>query len=84
MRRSGREIHLGPTEFRLLKLFMHNPGRAWSRNQLLSAIWGDNQAVEERTVDVHIRRLRKSLQETGHHNYVQTVRGHGYRFSDVI
>lgn len=79
-----RPLSMGPTEFRLLKLFMHNPGRAWSRNQLLSAIWGDNQAVEERTVDVHIRRLRKSLQETGHHNYVQTVRGHGYRFSDVI
>ncbi len=77
-------LSMGPTEFRILKLFMSNPGRAWSRNQLLSEIWGDNQAVEERTVDVHIRRLRKSLQETGHQHYVQTVRGHGYRFSDVV
>ncbi|MEM7053189.1 MAG: phosphate regulon transcriptional regulator PhoB [Pseudomonadota bacterium] len=79
-----RPISMGPTEFRLLKLFMRNPGRAWSRNQLLNEIWGDNHAVEERTVDVHIRRLRKALQQTGHEDYVQTVRGHGYRFSDVI
>ena len=79
-----RPLSMGPTEFRLLKLFMRNPGRAWSRSQLLTEIWGDNQAVEERTVDVHIRRLRKSLQQTGHEEYVQPVRGHGYRFSDVI
>ncbi|MEM1082322.1 MAG: phosphate regulon transcriptional regulator PhoB [Pseudomonadota bacterium] len=77
-------LSMGPTEYRLLKLFMSNPGRAWSRSQLLAALWGGDQIVEERTVDVHIRRLRKSLQTTGHHRYVQTVRGHGYRFSDVI
>src|SRR6056297_2919248 len=67
-----------------LRLFMSAPGRAWSRAQLLAEIWGDGQSVEERTVDVHIRRLRKALEGTGHANFVQTVRGHGYRFSDVV
>lgn len=79
-----RPVDMGPTEFRMLKLFMSAPGRAWSRTQLLGEIWGEQQCVEERTVDVHIRRLRKALEATGHDGYVQTVRGHGYRFSDVI
>lgn len=79
-----RPLSMGPTEFRILRLFMSAPGRAWSRAQLLAEIWGDGQSVEERTVDVHIRRLRKALEATGHADFVQTVRGHGYRFSDVI
>lgn len=80
----GRPLSMGPTEYRLLRLFMRHPGRAWSRGQLLNELWGNDQAVEERTVDVHIRRLRKALEPTGHSDYVQTVRGHGYRFSDVV
>ncbi|MDT8408654.1 MAG: phosphate regulon transcriptional regulator PhoB [Wenzhouxiangellaceae bacterium] len=80
----GRALSMGPTEFRLLRLFMTFPGRAWSRGQLLSEIWGNDRAVEERTIDVHIRRLRKALECSGHEQYVQTVRGHGYRFSDVV
>lgn len=80
----GRPLSMGPTEYRLLHLFMLHPGRAWSRGQLLHELWGDDRAVEERTVDVHIRRLRKALEPTGHAGYVQTVRGHGYRFSDVV
>lgn len=79
-----RPLSMGPTEYRLLRLFMRHPGRAWSRGQLLTELWGDDRAVEERTVDVHIRRLRKALEPTGHAGYVQTVRGHGYRFSDVV
>jgi two-component system phosphate regulon response regulator PhoB len=79
-----RPLAMGPTEFRILKLFMASPGRAWSRGQLLAEIWGAEHRVEERTVDVHIRRLRKALEDTGHDCYVQTVRGHGYRFSDLV
>jgi len=79
-----RPLRMGPTEFRILRLFMATPGRAWSRAQLLSEIWGEGQSIEERTVDVHIRRLRKALERTGHSQFVQTVRGHGYRFSDVV
>lgn len=77
---NGKEIHIGPTEYRLLEFFMSNPGRAYSRTQLLDHVWGTGAYLEERTVDVHIRRLRKSLQSTGQSHYVQTVRGHGYRF----
>ncbi|WP_151670952.1 phosphate regulon transcriptional regulator PhoB [Nitrincola schmidtii] len=73
-------VDLGPTEFRLLQFFMTHPDRAYSRNQLLDMVWGGNVYVEERTVDVHIRRLRKALGER--HDYlIQTVRGTGYRFS---
>lgn len=73
-------IDLGPTEFRLLQFFMTHQDRAYSRSQLLDMVWGGNVYVEERTVDVHIRRLRKALGER--HDYlVQTVRGTGYRFS---
>jgi two-component system phosphate regulon response regulator PhoB len=76
----GEEIRLGPTEYRLLEFFMSNPGRAYSRAQLLDHVWGTNAYLEERTVDVHIRRLRKALQATAQSECVQTVRGHGYRF----
>ena len=79
-----RPLAMGPTEFRILRLFMSTPGRAWSRAQLLDEIWADDQAVEERTIDVHIRRLRKALEPSGLAGFVQTVRGHGYRFSDVV
>ena len=74
------ELHMGPTEYRLLEFFMINQGRAYSRSQLLDHVWGTNAYLEERTVDVHIRRLRKALQPAGLDAYVQTVRGHGYRF----
>jgi len=74
------EIHLGPTEYRLLEFFMAHAGRAYSRGQLLDHVWGANAYLEERTVDVHIRRLRKALEPAGVSHYVQTVRGHGYRF----
>ncbi|ANG64969.1 phosphate regulon transcriptional regulatory protein PhoB [Marinobacterium aestuarii] len=76
-------IELGPTEFRLLQFFMTHQDRAYSRSQLLDMVWGGNVYVEERTVDVHIRRLRKALTER--HDYlVQTVRGTGYRFSSQV
>ncbi len=77
------EIGLGPTEFRLLSFFMHHPDRVFSRAQLLDRVWGGNVYVEERTVDVHIRRLRKALTASGYDKLVQTVRGAGYRFSPV-
>ncbi len=76
-----REIALGPTEYRLLKFLMANPERVYSRGQLLDFVWGQNVYVEERTVDVHIRRLRKALEGFAVNQYVQTVRGAGYRFS---
>lgn len=76
----GEEIHLGPTEYRLLEFFMGHAGRAYSRGQLLDHVWGANTYLEERTVDVHIRRLRKALEPAGVSHYLQTVRGHGYRF----
>jgi two-component system phosphate regulon response regulator PhoB len=75
------EIALGPTEYRLLDFFMHHPDRVYTRAQLLDRIWGGNVYVEERTVDVHIRRLRKALTLYGYDKLVQTVRGVGYRFS---
>jgi len=77
----GAEIALGPTEYRLLHFFMHHPDRVYSRAQLLDRVWGGNVYVEERTVDVHIRRLRKALALYGYDKLVQTVRGAGYRFS---
>ena len=74
-------IDLGPTEFRLLHFFMTHPERVHSRTQLLDQVWGDHVFVEERTVDVHIRRLRKALEPSGHDAVIETVRGSGYRFS---
>jgi len=79
---NGQTIDLGPTEFKLLRFFMENPDRVFSREQVLNNVWGDNVYVEERTVDVHIRRLRKALEKTGHQELVQTVRGAGYRLSN--
>jgi two-component system phosphate regulon response regulator PhoB len=78
----GRPIEIAPTEYRLLHFFMTHADRAFSRSQLLDQVWGDQVYVEERTVDVHVRRLRKALEETGHDRLLQTVRGVGYRFSD--
>ncbi len=79
---NGQTIDLGPTEFKLLRFLMENPDRVFSREQVLNNVWGDNVYVEERTVDVHIRRLRKALEKTQHQNMVQTVRGAGYRLSN--
>ena len=72
-------IDLGPTEFRLLHFFMSNPERVHTRSQLLDKVWGDRVFVEDRTVDVHIRRLRNALSLSGHEDLIQTVRGAGYR-----
>ena len=77
----GNDVHTGPTEFRLLELLMRNPDRAFDRNQLLDRVWGRSVYVEERTVDVHILRLRKLLKPYGLDRTVQTVRSVGYRFS---
>jgi len=74
-------VALGPTEYRMLEFFMTHPERVYSREQLLDRIWGGNVYVEERTIDVHIRRLRKALEEFRLDHLVQTVRGSGYRFS---
>ncbi len=76
-----RTLEIGPTEFRLLHFFMTHPERVYSRAQLLDQVWGDHVFLEERTVDVHIRRLRNALSPTGHENHVETVRGSGYRFA---
>ncbi|MDX5363030.1 MAG: phosphate regulon transcriptional regulator PhoB [Pseudazoarcus pumilus] len=77
-------LALGPTEFRLLHFLMTHPERVHSRTQLLDQVWGDHVFVEERTVDVHIRRLRSALEPTSHDQLIQTVRGSGYRFSTRI
>ena len=76
--RSGREIHLGPTEYRLLEHLMQHPGRVFSREQLLDAVWGSDVYVEMRTVDVHVGRLRKSLISEGESDPIRTVRSAGY------
>ena len=78
---NGKEIKLGPTEYRLLKFLISHPDRVYSRTQLLDRVWGANVYVEERTVDVHVRRLRKALASEDADDYIQTVRGAGYRFS---
>lgn len=77
-------IAMGPTEYRLLEFFMTHQERVYSRNQLLDHVWGGNVYVEERTIDVHIRRLRKALSPEGHDRFIQTVRGSGYRFSSKL
>ncbi len=77
VRRNNQEIHLGPTEYRLLRYFMENPSKVFSREHLLDAIWGNDVYVEVRTVDVHIRRLRKALNDAGH-DPIRTVRSAGY------
>ncbi len=78
VRRNGRDVHLGPTEFRLLRHFMQHPGRVFSREQLLDVVWGHDVYVEPRTVDVHIRRLRKALNEDDETDLIRTVRSAGY------
>jgi two-component system, OmpR family, phosphate regulon response regulator PhoB len=78
---NGKEVRLGPTEYRLLKFLMMHQDRVYTRAQLLDRVWGANVYVEERTVDVHVRRLRKALAEDGADDYIQTVRGAGYRYS---
>lgn len=78
---NGHELEMGPTEFRLLHFFMTHTERVYSRAQLLDQVWGTNVYIEERTVDVHIRRLRKALEPSKHDVLLQTVRGVGYRFS---
>ena len=80
---NGINIDLGPTEFRLLHFFMSNAERVHTRSQLLDKVWGDRVFVEDRTVDVHIRRLRNCLSVSGHQDLIQTVRGSGYRLSAV-
>ena len=77
----GTEVHIGPTEFRLLELLMRNPNRAFDRGQLLDRVWGRSVYVEERTVDVHVLRLRKTLQPYKLDKLIHTVRGVGYRFA---
>lgn len=81
--RGDNYVHLGPTEFRLLKLLMETPGKVFSREVLLKTVWGDNIYVESRTVDVHIRRLRKSLNEFGP-DYIRTVRATGYSIDNHL
>ena len=78
--RAGRNVALGPTEFRLLRVFMERQGRAQTRNQLLDAVWGHDSDIELRTVDVHIRRLRKALTNPGEHDPIRTIRSVGYTF----
>ena len=78
VKRSGKEVHLGPTEFRLLDHFMRHPGRVFSREQLLDAVWGSDVYVEARTVDVHVGRLRKALDVGDSANPIRTVRSAGY------
>jgi len=78
VKRAGREVHLGPTEFRLLDYLMQHPGRVFSREQLLDAVWGSDVYVEARTVDVHIGRLRKALKDQTEDDPIRTVRSAGY------
>jgi len=74
-------VNVSPTEYRLLEFFMTHPDRVYSRSQLLDKVWTQDTFIEERTVDVHIRRLRKVLSDYGRDDLIQTVRGFGYRFS---
>ncbi|MBI1243702.1 MAG: phosphate regulon transcriptional regulatory protein PhoB [Alphaproteobacteria bacterium] len=82
--RSGRPIHLGPTEFRLLRFLLERPGRVYSREQLLDAVWGRDIYVEPRTVDVHIRRLRKAINSPGDSDLIRTVRSAGYALDENV
>lgn len=81
--RDGRSIHLGPTEFRLLRFLLERPGRVYSREQLLDAVWGRDIYVEPRTVDVHIRRLRKAINAPGEIDLIRTVRSAGYALDET-
>ena len=82
VRRGGREVHLGPTEYRLLEYLMRHPGRVYSREQLLDGVWGTDVYVDERTVDVHVGRLRKAINRHRNPDPIRTVRGAGYAFDE--
>ena len=82
VRRAGREVHLGPTEYRLLEYLMRHPGRVYSREQLLDGVWGNDVYVDERTVDVHVGRLRKAINRGRFPDPIRTVRGAGYAFDE--
>ena len=84
VRRGLRDIHLGPTEFRLLDYLMERPGRVFSRSQLLDGVWGQSVEIDERTVDVHVGRLRKSLSRGRERDPIRTVRGAGYSFDETF
>ena len=84
VKRAGREIHLGPTEFRLLEYFMEKPGRVFTRAQLLDSVWGMSADIDERTVDVHVGRLRKALIRSREKDPIRTVRGAGYSFDETF
>lgn len=82
--RAGREVHLGPTEFRLLEFLMQSPGRVFSREQLLDGVWGQDVYIDERTVDVHVGRLRKAINRGRQSDPIRTVRGAGYSFNEMF
>ncbi|GEO13990.1 phosphate regulon transcriptional regulator PhoB [Microvirga aerophila] len=84
VRRSGKELHLGPTEFKLLEFLMQSPGRVFSREHLLNAVWGHDVYIDERTVDVHVGRLRKAINLPRRPDPIRTVRGAGYSFDETF
>jgi two-component system phosphate regulon response regulator PhoB len=84
VRRAGKELHLGPTEFRLLEFMMQSPGRVFSREHLLNAVWGHDVYIDERTVDVHVGRLRKAINLPQTSDPIRTVRGAGYSFDETF
>ena len=84
VRRAGKDLHLGPTEFRLLEFLMQSPGRVFSREHLLNAVWGHDVYIDERTVDVHVGRLRKALNLPKMQDPIRTVRGAGYSFDETF
>jgi two-component system phosphate regulon response regulator PhoB len=84
VRRAGRELHLGPTEFRMLEFLMEKPGRVFSRAQLLDGVWGLDSDIDERTVDVHVGRLRKAINRPRDRDPIRTVRGSGYSFDETF
>ncbi|EIZ87205.1 two component transcriptional regulator [Methylobacterium sp. GXF4] len=84
IKRGGHELHLGPTEFKLLEFLMLTPGRVYSREQLLDGVWGRDVYIDERTVDVHVGRLRKALNATSDSDPIRTVRGSGYSFDETF
>ena len=84
VRRATRDVHLGPTEYRLLEYLMRHPGRVYSREQLLDGVWGQDVYIDERTVDVHVGRLRKALNRPRQPDPIRTVRGSGYSFNEMF
>ena len=84
VRKSGKEMHLGPIEYKLLRHFMENPGKVYSRQQLIDSVWGHSIYIEMRTVDVHIRRLRKAMEASDKNDLIRTVRSAGYAFDPKL